>query len=200
MPPSEFVNPFAVTPSSAGELREIPDISESDAANYESIRRQYLQHERAVHSVSTLFFFSAIMSLLASVLVVAAPFLYMLNSDWKLAGSAVLACLLLSLILIGLVVIQALVAITLRRKVGNARFAATLLAALGMFAFPFGTIFGIYILIIMWSKETPIVLSEDYKKVIRATPQYDVAPFPWKLLGVVSAAIIVTLATLLLIG
>ena len=200
MSQGEFANPFAVTRTAAGELVESPDVSQSEAANYESIRRQYLQQERAVNSISTVFFFSALLSLLVSILVVAAPFLYMLYQNAPIAGSAVLACLVLSLCLIGLVVLQALVAIAMRRKMGNARYAAMLLAALGIFAFPFGTIFGVYILVVMGAKETPFVMSDEYKKVIKATPQYDVAPFPWTLVAIVLAAIIATLATLLLIG
>jgi hypothetical protein len=200
MSQGEFANPFAVTPSSAGELMENPDLSQSEAVNYESIRRQYLQQERAVNSISTVFFFSAIMSLLMSVLVVAAPFLYMLSQNATITGTAVLVCLVLSLCLIGLVVLQALVAIAMRRRMGRARYAAMLLAAVGLFAFPFGTIFGVYILIVMGAKETPFVMSDEYKKVIKATPQYDVAPFPWTLVALVLTAIIATLVILLLIG
>lgn len=200
MSQGEFTNPFAVTPTAAGELVKTPDLSDVEAADLEGIRKQYLSHERAVNSVSTVFFLSAMLSLFASIMVVAGPFLYMIYENTPLTGPIVAVCLVLSLCLIGLVMLQALVAIAMRRKISNARYAAMLLAALGMFAFPFGTIFGIYVLIVMGAKETPFVLSEEYKKVIKATPQFDVAPIPWTLIALVLGAIIATLGTLLLIG
>lgn len=200
MSQGDLANPFSVYPVAAGEGSGIPVSDEAVNGELHSIRRQYLTHERAVNSVGTLFFFSALLSLLASIMVVAAPFLYMLYANAPITGSAVLVCLVLSLCLIGLVILQALVAIAMRRKLKNARYAAMLLAAVGLLAIPFGTIFGIVVLMIMGAKETSYVLSEEYKKVIKATPQYDAAPVPWVWITLVVGAMIVVLGTLLLIG
>jgi hypothetical protein len=197
---AEFLNPFALTPTSAGNSQATPDVAASELADYESIRRQYLKHERAVNSVSSVLFFSALLSLFASVLVVALPFLYMLYEEARLTGSMIAVCLVLSVSLIALVILQAMVAMAVRQNFSKARSAAILLAILGMFAFPFGTICGIYILVVMGAKDTPFVMSEEYKKVKRATPQYDAAPVSWVMVTLVGFAIIATLATLLAIG
>lgn len=200
MSQAEFLNPFSVTPTSAGQSVPAPDVSASEQSDFESIRRQYLKHERAVNSVSSVLFFSALLSLFASILVVALPFLYMLYENARLTGSMIAVCLVLSVSLIGLVILQAVVAMSVRRSFSNARYAAIFLAILGMFAFPFGTICGIYVLVIMGAKDTPFVMSEEYKKIKRATPQYDAAPISWVMVTLIGFAIIATLATLLMIG
>jgi hypothetical protein len=197
---SELENPFAVTGTRQGEVNATDVEMGSEAENAESIRRQFLHHERAVGSIGSLFFISSLMSLLASISVVAIPFAIKAMERPQINVPPLRLFLAISLCLIGLVVLQSLVTIALRRRLSHAREAAMLIALIGLLAVPFGTIFGVYILIVLGAKATPYVMSDDYRKVIRATPQYDAAPLSWLMLGLVVAAIAATLAALLLIG
>lgn len=69
----------------------------------------------------------------------------------------------------------------------RARTPATILAAIGLLAFPLGTLINGYILYLLQSKKGTMVFSQEYKQVIEATPEikYKTSILIWVLLGIV---------------
>lgn len=74
-----------------------------------------------------------------------------------------------------------------------ARIVATVLSAIGLIGFPLGTIISAYFLYLLQSKKAAMVFSEDYKRVIAATPhvKYKTSLIAWVLLGLLVALVIV---------
>ncbi len=107
------------------------------------------------------------------------------------AEGAVIAAIL------ALGVFQLWVGFELRKLRPRARIPAVILSVLGLLNFPIGTIIGAYFLYLLLGRKSSVVLSENYKQVVAATPhiRYKTPVFVWILLGLVllaCAAIIVT--------
>ena len=143
-----------------------PPASESFAAtpatllmDPEEIRKQYLRHEAAVRSVGSLYYLGGAIMAVAGV-----AGLVEASAAGGEALGASLVCLVLS-------VVWLLVGRSLRRLDPRVKTPVVLLAALGLLAVPIGTLINAYILYLMLSKKAKVVFSEDYKEVIRKTPQ-----------------------------
>ena len=79
--------------------------------------------------------------------------------------------------------------------------ASIILSALGLLAFPIGTIINLIILIILGSKKNRVVFSQDYQAIIAATPhvKYKTSKIVWIALGIF-VLIVLAIAVALFIG
>jgi len=121
----------------------------------ERIRRQYLNHEASVKSIGTLYLVGAIAMTVVSV---PATFLGPPAGPWELG------------VLIGLIVLFFCVGRGLRRLQRWTRVPVVVLAVIGLFQFPLGTIINAYILYLMLSPKSAYVMSDEYRTIIEQTP------------------------------
>jgi hypothetical protein len=156
----------------------------------DAIRVKYLPHERAVKSISVLYYAGAIVLLLL--------FFLVLFSDGEIevrAGISVCALLFAA----GYFVLAQAV----QQLRPWARIISTILALPGLCGFPVGTIISAFILYLLLSTKGKVVFSEEYAKVRAATPHLDkqirtspiVIFFAFLLLAVVGIAVIGALIT-----
>jgi len=142
-------------------------------ADAEEIRKKNLNHEAAVKSIGTLYYIGAIFIVFAAV----ASFF---STDKATQG-----------VKIGMMIIFALFAWAyvwigggLRKLDPKVRTVATILTALGLLAFPLGTLINAYILYLLLSAKGKLVFSPEYHAIIEATPQikYKMSIVVWILL------------------
>lgn len=60
----------------------------------------------------------------------------------------------------------------LRRLDARARFSASVMALVGLFAIPIGTVLGAYLLYLVHSAKGRMILSPEYRAVVAKTPEY----------------------------
>ena len=124
-----------------------------------ALRRQYLSHEASVRSIGSLYYLSSIMSLIVGIVTLLGisqtfPMRYILGplmillgvAYWKLGG-------------------------LLRDLDPRGRMPATILSCIGLLGFPIGTLICAYILYLLNSKKAAVVFSDEYHRVIEATPE-----------------------------
>lgn len=124
----------------------------------ETIRREHMRHERAVKSISTLYFLGAIICFIA--LVISAYLLVSGIDPGRLFGTVFTAVLFLIMTYLG---------VTMRRLNPMVRIPAGLFAVIGLLYFPIGTIINGYILYLLFSKKGKMVFSPEYAEIIRQT-------------------------------
>ncbi len=149
----------------------------------ETIRRAHLSHEASIISIGTLYYLGAIMLVftgLMSVLKLGSP---ELGGPW--AG--------LFFIALGVAYFQ--LGRWFRALLPKAKIPGTILAAIGLLAFPFGTLINIYILYLINSKKGAMVFSDQYRAVIAATPgiKYKTSIVVWVLVGLLLVFFLVAL-------
>jgi hypothetical protein len=156
-------------PIAAQKLRE------GVASRPEQIRREHIKHEASVKSVGLLYFLAAAFLLLAGVFGVAA------STSGPVRGFGIGV----SLVFLALSVAQIWVGIGLRGLKSWARIGSGILSGLGLLGFPVGTLINGYILYLLFSKKGAVVFSDDYKRVIEATPhiKYRTSVVVWIVLG-----------------
>jgi len=123
------------------------------------LRRQYLNHEASIRSIGSLYYLGAVFSLIAGALTFLGPY------------RAVPMRYLLGPLMILLGVAYWKLAAWLRNLDSRGRVPATILACIGLLAFPIGTLINAYILYLLNSKKAAVVFSDDYHRVIEATPE-----------------------------
>ena len=121
----------------------------------EKIRRDHIKHEASVKSIGSLYFLAALFLILAGVAALFVP-----RGSGPIAG-------FFFLFIAGLLITAG---IGLQRLKTWSRIVTATLAVLGLLAFPFGTIINAYILYLVFCKKGSTVFSDDYKRVIEATP------------------------------
>lgn len=125
------------------------------------IRQKYLSHEASVQSVGSLYLLGSLVTLLAGGFL---TYIVLSGSD---PGSRDTGA---SLLLLGLGFAQGFLAVGLNKLNRWARITATLFAGLGLLAFPIGTLINGYILYLLLSAKGKMVFSDEYREVIRQTP------------------------------
>jgi hypothetical protein len=147
----------------------------------EAIRKEHIHHEASIRSVGTLYLLGSALLIFAGIASLAG-----LNPD-KRPPVSELPSWFMPFFFITLACIQFQVGRWLRALNPKARTPATVLAILGLFAFPLGTLINAYILYLLRSKKGATVFSESYCEVVKATPQikYKTSIIIWILLGLV---------------
>ncbi len=162
----------------------IDTATEGDLAGSEEIRNQYLNHEASLRSIGLLYYFMG-----TTVLIAVFMFLFSLFSptesprnDIPLWGTALMALLSLIYLWLGR---------GFRTLNSKIKIPATIVAILGLISIPIGTLIGGYILYLIYSSKGRMVLSEEYSKVMAATPHIKTrtSVIVWIVLGMVLLAI-----------
>lgn len=132
------------------------------------IRQDHLKHENALKSVGTLHFLAGGVFALAT-LVLGLGFVFSL-----FAGSQVISERPEELVMLVIAPVFAAlhlqVGLGLRRLSASVRTAAIVLACLGLFNFPIGTLINAAILSYLLSRKGTYVLTEEYHGIIAQTP------------------------------
>ncbi|MCA9186853.1 MAG: hypothetical protein R3E01_31860 [Pirellulaceae bacterium] len=151
-------NPYAPP----ADLNLAPDMLSSA----ESIRQAHIKHEASIKSVGTLYLLGAIL-----ILVACGAATYAMMSDVDLTTSPdAIAAMIMGVIYLSLAGLQIAAAIGLWKLKSWARWVSVVISALGLLAFPIGTLINGYILYLLLSQKGNVVFSAEYKRVIEATP------------------------------
>ena len=163
----------------------------------EETRHLYLSHEASAKSVAVLFILGGLFGLLAGLSWISMP---MLNPQGPGPNFAPIF-IILGIIAVVLSVAQIAVAIGLRKLASWSRFPAVFLAAIGLIAFPVGTLINAYILYLLLSKKGTMIFSPEYKNVMAQTPhiKYRTSIVVWIFLGLL-VVLLVLVVFLALIG
>jgi hypothetical protein len=176
-------------PIATQKLRE-GVVSESDS---ERIRKEHISHEASVKSVGFLYFLGALFVGLAGLggVIAAAS-----GSGGGGVGAP------LAIFFLGLCAVQIWAGTGLRKLKGWARIPSGIISALGLLAFPLGTVINLYILYLLFSKKGNMVFSDDYKRVIQETPQikYRTSIVVWVFLGLLLILIVIGLGSALFVA
>ena len=142
-------------------LVDAPEYDQSDA---ESVRRAHLRHEIQVKAIGTLHYFSGAMLLIGAIGMLAAMMTAPMNRPIGNAHSL--------LILVSGAFGAALVALGygFRRLRPWVRFPGGIVAAIGLLAFPVGTLISAWILYLMFGPKGLVVLGPGYQDVVAAAP------------------------------
>ncbi|BCU77473.1 hypothetical protein [Luteolibacter sp. LG18] len=158
---------------------------ETGLSSDEEIRRQCINRESTIRTLSALYILGGVIGLIAGASLIsqsgASP---RATSVWT--G---LFCVALSLL--GLAN-----GTGLRALKPWARVLATLQACVGLLAFPIGTLINALIISAFWSNPSKTIFSEDYKRIIAATPHVKVKTSK----VTIAVLIILAVAVLALVG
>lgn len=173
---SDF-NPYA-----APRHATIPE-TEHASGDDETIRKKYLSAEANIQSLGSLYCLAAIFAGVACVM--------NLYSVFGVRRGVVIPEVMQSMMLMaGMMflfsVLYAGTGMGLRRQKVWSRWVATVFSAIGLIAFPVGTIFAALFLYILWSRKANYVFRPEYQRVIAATPhiKYRTSIVVWILLGI----------------
>ncbi|MFA6960496.1 MAG: hypothetical protein WC205_07090 [Opitutaceae bacterium] len=123
----------------------------------ETIRSEHLRHETTINMIGQLYYVGAAFLVIAAVVSVV--------QKHETAGQF---AIMLGLLAAGF----AFAGYMLRRLDARARYCATLMAVLGLVAFPIGTVLNAYVLYLIHVKKGRTVLSPEYREVVAATPEF----------------------------
>lgn len=144
----------------------------------EAIRRQYLNHEASVKSLSTLYLFGGILTGIGGLGCAVRP-----TEEFPLTSGIIF-------VVIGS--LQLILGNAIRRLQKAARIVAAVLAIPGLIGFPIGTLISALVLYLMLSRKGAMVFSDDYKRIIAETPhiKYKTSIIVWVVLGVFAVVVL----------
>lgn len=146
----------------------------------EEVRKAHLNAEASVQGIGSLMFLGSLLVLVSFILSVSSAF-----QSSSSGGTGIGAAELLLILFISAVAIfQLVVGWCLRRLRPWTKIPAMVLAALSLFAFPVGTVIGLYLLLILAGKKGRFVLSPEYAGIRERTPhiKYRTPLWLWLLL------------------
>ncbi len=165
-------NPYA--PPVANIAPPLPD---TGIAHLEAIRREHLKVESTIKTAGVLFCLGAIVLLFTAGSII---FNLAKTTLGPLPGAMII-------VILGL--IQGATGIGLRRLQPWSRIPAIILSAIGLLAFPLGTIINALILINIAGKKGKRILSSDYKDIVAMTPHVKQKTSIWVIILLVILAI-----------
>ena len=171
-------NPFQDEHNPFAPPEESIWVTENDNRPAVEIRKYHLSHEASVQSVGVLYLLGSVVLILAAALWLVGPL--------PLGGNAFVRFELgfaAGLLLVGIA--QCFLAFGLRRLRKWTRIPTGILSAFGLLGFPLGTLISAYILYVIFSKKGAMVFSDEYKEIIRQTPEmkYRTSIVVWIFLG-----------------
>ena len=171
-------NPFEAEHNPFAPPEESIWVTENDSRPAALIRKEHLSHEASVQSVGVLYLLGSVVLIFTAVILLAAP-----GARGGNRPDGFLAVLSVFLLLFG--VGQGFLAFGLRRLRGWTRIPVGILSAFGLLGFPLGTLISAYILYLIFSSKGAMVFSDEYKEIIRLTPdmKYRTSIVVWIFLG-----------------
>lgn len=153
----------------------------------ERVRRSHINHEASIKSVGVLYYLSAAMIAFGAIMLLGS---YVDRSGGETVSNGGYV-VFMALLCAGMVVTGRGLH-TLKRW---ARVPTGIFSGLGLLGFPVGTLINGYILWLVFSKKGQVVLSEDYKAIVAATPhvRYRTSIVVWVLFAVVVATLVAAL-------
>lgn len=147
---------------------------QSEGSQSAQIRREHINHEASIRSIGVLYYLGAVICIFAL-------------GKTMLDEHPIVTKVGLAVVYAILTFIYVKVGSWLRALDPKARTPATILAAIGLLAFPLGTLINGYILYLLQSKKGTMVFSNEYKEVIKDTPEikYKTSILIWILVGIV---------------
>lgn len=162
-----------------------------DRAGNEAVRHELLRHESAIKSVGSLFYFGAVGGLGAAIMF----FLW----DSEAAGAEPVSFAVKvagALLLLGLATMYGWVGRSVRQLKDTGRYAASVLAAIGLINVPIGTLIGAYILYLLHSEKGKRVFSDEYRSIVEATPHIKYKSKAMMLLLVIVVSLVLVFAVM----
>ncbi len=145
-------NPYAATEPLSEAL--------SSQSEEEKLRLQYLAHEKSVQSLGALYVLGgAVVGLVGIIFIPQMRF-----------GSSPVGIQLSEVGILSAAVLHGVVGVALWQLRPCARPTAATMAAVGLLAFPCGTVFGPFVMYLLLCRKGRIIFSEAYRDAIRATP------------------------------
>lgn len=129
----------------------------------ESIRNAHIKTEASVKSVGTLMLLSSILIMVSSTPVIMA----LIDGNLDLSMSIVW---LQIFVLIPIAIFQIFLGMGVRKLQKWSRVPTLCLAGLSLINLPIGTLFGAYILYLLFSQKGKMVFSDEYQAIIQETP------------------------------
>lgn len=129
-----------------------------DASDAETVRREHLTHEVSLKSVGILIYIGAVASIFIAILI----FSGQAPEDQAVGVGALL-----------LGIFSIWVGTLYRRLSPRVKIPGTILSALGLLNFPFGTLINGYILYLIHSEKGRRILTPEYHEIIAQTPHVE---------------------------
>lgn len=167
----------------------------------EQIRNMYLSHEASVKSVGLLYLLGAGIGILLGLLYIVGGLIALGSSVGAASASfAFFFVFLAGIVAFAMSVFQLFLGLGLRRLTPWCRIGAIVLSCIGLIAIPIGTIISGYILYLLLSKKGEFIFTDEYKRVIAATPhiKYRTSIIVWIFLGLLLFLLALGLVGLLL--
>lgn len=136
--------------------------------NAESIRRDHLNHEASLRSVGCLYYWTGIIAFVATVGGTVFGIFQLFTGDGSTFDIGTLFGFLLVYFLLGLLYFW--IGKGLRDLQEKVRTAVSILSAIGLLAFPVGSLISAYILYLLHSAKGKRILTEQYRQVVAQTP------------------------------
>jgi hypothetical protein len=187
MEPSE--NPYASpTADLTGPRSMNPELNEA-----ETIRKKYLSHEASVQSVGFLYWLASIAMLVGSAAMIFG--LLTRNNNFRIEQFIGLLYPLFAILFVW-------IGSGFRKLDSRVRIPAGILSVLGLISFPCGTLINAYILYLIFCPKGKMVISPEYKEIIRQTPyiKYRTSLIAWIVLIILFALIAFGIVGFYLIG
>lgn len=128
-----------------------------DTPTAREIRVQHLAHEVSVQSIGALYILGAVISLVSAVMAAT-------------EGQDQIGRVVVPLLLLAFGGAQSWIGLKLWRLDPTAKVPATILACVGLLAFPLGTLINAYVLYLIHSAKGRVVFGADYQSVRASTP------------------------------
>ncbi|MBL4847826.1 MAG: hypothetical protein JKY65_20110 [Planctomycetes bacterium] len=159
------LNPYAPPEAEVEDLQAAPT---SELGRAEAIRREHIRHEGSIKTLGCLHFFGGGFTVLGGMFVVVGI------SSGRTRGAEGIGAVL-GVVAVGLALLTS--GYGLRTLKPWTRVLSSILCGLGLFSFPFGTLFNAYFLWLILSAKGTTVFSEDYKYIVTATPHVKYVPW-----------------------
>lgn len=170
--------------------------SANAADQTEALRREHLTHEASIQSVGSLYCLGGFLVALVAV----ASLVGGAVGSSETGPAAVGVGAGMAVVLGGIAAIQFWVGLGLRRLNPKATIPATILAAIGLFGFPLGTLINGYVLYLLHSRKGKVVLGEGYREIVQATPHIRYKTPAWLIVVVVLLVLLVLIGIATAVG
>ncbi|MEO8269361.1 MAG: hypothetical protein ABI557_06555 [Aureliella sp.] len=149
----------------------------------EQIRRTHFSHESSIQTLGGLFLLGALLLTLAGTFLIGFG-LYAMTSGAPQSDSP-LTMLGVGVLELTWGILQGMTGFALRKLRSGGRVGGIVFSAIGLLGFPIGTLISAYFLYLLASKKGAYIFSDEYKRVIRETPQVKLKTsiFVWILLA-----------------
>lgn len=131
----------------------------------EETRRQLLNHEASIKSIGLLYLLGSIILVILGII----SFVSAISAP-QLRGTVSQIATTVSVAFFLLGVLQAFVAVGLRKLQRWTRIPVGIVSGIGLLSFPIGTLINGYILYLVFSQKGSQVFSPEYQEIIRQTP------------------------------